>query len=389
MGREAIEKRMKEIKALLESEEDINLDELETELRGLDEKLKHIEKRAKIASEIVLGGHTTEMIEKKEERAAEVDVKETKEYRSAFLKTLLGKPLTEMEKRSITSADSSAGVAIPTETYEVFFDKMVKVAPMLSEITLLRVQGNVNFAVQGNRAAAAKHTENAAVTPSEDTFVKVALAGFEIMKVLRISQTVKTMSVNAFEDWLTTMLAEDVAEQIENYIINGSGTDEPKGVAKAATYTDGTNAVEYTNAGIITYDEIQEMIGYLPARYDKKAKFLCNKKFLFNQLAKIKDDQKRPIFVPNMNQSVPQNVMGYDIIISDKVPNGEAYLGDFTKIVGNLSQDVKVDSSTESGFLNNSIDFRGTALFDCDIALSGCVYQNQRSRSGVKRIKNR
>ena len=370
MGREAIEKRMKEIKALLESEEDINLDELETELRGLDEKLKHIEKRAKIASEIVLGGHTTEMIEKKEERAAEVDVKETKEYRSAFLKTLLGKPLTEMEKRSITSADSSAGVAIPTETYEVFFDKMVKVAPMLSEITLLRVQGNVNFAVQGNRAAAAKHTENAAVTPSEDTFVKVALAGFEIMKVLRISQTVKTMSVNAFEDWLTTMLAEDVAEQIENYIINGSGTDEPKGVAKAATYTDGTNAVEYTNAGIITYDEIQEMIGYLPARYDKKAKFLCNKKFLFNQLAKIKDDQKRPIFVPNMNQSVPQNVMGYDIIISDKVPNGEAYLGDFTKIVGNLSQDVKVDSSTESGFLNNSIDFRGTALFDCDIALS-------------------
>ncbi|MEX1308587.1 MAG: phage major capsid protein [Eubacteriales bacterium] len=370
MGREAIEKRMKEIKALLESEEDINLDELETELRGLDDKLKHIEKRERIASEIVLGGHTTEMIEKKEERAAEVDVKETKEYRSAFLKTLLGKSLTEMEKRSITSADSSAGVAIPTETYEVFFDKMVKVAPMLSEITLLRVQGNVNFAVQGNRAAAAKHTENEAVTPSNDTFVKVSLAGFEIMKVLRISQTVKTMSVNAFEDWLTTMLAEDVAEQIENYIINGTGTDEPKGVANAATYTDGTNAVEYTNGGVITYDEVQEAIGYLPARYDKKAKLLCNKKFLFNQLAKIKDDQKRPIFVPNMNQSVPQNVMGYDIIISDKVANGEAYLGDFTKIVGNLSQDVKVESSTESGFLNNSIDFRGTALFDCDVALS-------------------
>ncbi len=373
MGREAIEKRMKEIKAELESDAELKpeaLDGLEVELRDLSTQLEQIVKRERIASEIQLSQHEPEKIEKRENQAAAPEIRETKEYRSAFLKSLLGKPLTEIEKRSITSADSSAGVAIPTETYEQFFDKMVKVAPMLSEITLLRVAGNVNFAVQGNRAAASQHTENAAVTPSEDTFVKVSLAGYEVMKVLRISATVKTMAVNAFEDWLTTMLAEDIAEKIEDMIINGSGTDTAKGVKFAATYTDGSNAVEYTNGGTITYDEIQEAIGYLPSRYDKKAKLLCNKKFIFNQLAKIKDDQKRPIFVPNMNQNVPMNVMGYDIIVSDKVANGEAYLGDFTKIVGNLSQDVKVESSTQSGFLNNSIDFRGTALFDCDCALS-------------------
>jgi len=45
------------------------------------------------------------------------------------------------------------------------------------------------------------------------------------------------------------------------------------------------------------------------------------------------------------------------------------YFGNYKKVVGNLAQDVLVESSTQSGFLSNSIDFRGTAIFDCDIAL--------------------
>jgi len=62
------------------------------------------------------------------------------------------------------------------------------------------------------------------------------------------------------------------------------------------------------------------------------------------------------------------NVAGYPVLIDDNVAANEAYLGDFAKVVGNLSSDIKIDRSTESGFLNNSIDYRGTAIFDCDVA---------------------
>ena len=60
---------------------------------------------------------------------------ESKEYRSAFLKNLMGKELT-VEERAVIASANVAG-AIPTETQNNIFAKVVEKAPMLDEITLL------------------------------------------------------------------------------------------------------------------------------------------------------------------------------------------------------------------------------------------------------------
>jgi HK97 family phage major capsid protein len=299
------------------------------------------------------------------------EVRSAPEYRSAFLKRLQGKSLTEVEKRAYDSGTTSGGAyVIPTQTSTTLFDKMTKIAPMLNEITLLRVAGNVKFGVEGTRNAAAKHTENAAVTPAADTITYVELGSYEYMKVIRISKTIQTMAINAFEAWLVDMLAEDIAVQIENAIINGDGDGDPKGVAYARTWTAGSTSIEFTNAGAPTFDNVVDMIALLPARYDGNAKFLTSKTFLYSYLAKIKDDSKQPILVRDMVNGLTMRLMGFEVLISDKVDAKTMFLGDFRKVVGNLAQDVTVESSVESGFLSNSIDFRGTAMFDCDIAMA-------------------
>lgn len=373
-----IEKRLTEIKVELEND-NADIDALEKEVKELTEERKaiqeKIERRKEIMANIVSGEGTiiTDFIPNKEERKFEnmtkEEILETPEYRSAFLKKLLGKPLTEAEERAYTSADNSAGAVIPTLTASELFDKMVAIAPMIDEITLLRVAGNVKFAIENVRDAATKHTENAAVTPAGDNLAYVTLAGYEYIKVIRISKTVQTMSINAFENWLTDMLAEDIAVAIENDIINGNGTSGPKGVEYAATWVAGENLIEYANGGSPTFDNVMDMIAALPLRYHSGAKFLCNSKFLYGKLAKIKDDQKQPILVKDMANGLQFRIMGFPVLLSDKVADGVMYFGNFKKIVGNLAQDVTVESSTQSGFLNNSIDFRGTAIFDCDIAL--------------------
>ena len=170
----------------------------------------------------------------------------TEEYRVAWLKNLQGIELNETEKRDYTSAADSSGGAIPTETSEALFNKMTVIAPMLSEITLLRVAGNVQFTAEGVRNAAVQHAENGAITASTDALVKVSLTGYEFNKLLYISKTVQTMSVNAFESWLIDMIAEDIAVAIEDQIINGSGSSAPKGIAKAATWSTASNLVEVT-----------------------------------------------------------------------------------------------------------------------------------------------
>lgn len=373
-----IEKRLAEIKVELEND-NADIDALEKEVKELTEERKaiqeKIERRKEIMANIVSGEGTiiTDFIPNKEERKFEnmtkEEILETPEYRSAFLKKLLGKPLTEAEERAYTSADNSAGAVIPTLTASELFDKMVAIAPMIDEITLLRVAGNVKFAIENVRDAATKHTENAAVTPAADSLAYVTLAGYEYIKVIRISKTVQTMSINAFENWLTDMLAEDIAVAIENDIINGDGVSGPKGVEYAATWVAGENLIEYANGGSPSYDNVMDMIAALPLRYHSGAKFLCNSKFLYGKLAKIKDDQKQPILVKDMANGLQFRIMGFPVLLSDKVADGVMYFGNFKKIVGNLAQDVTVESSTQSGFLNNSIDFRGTAIFDCDIAL--------------------
>lgn len=296
-------------------------------------------------------------------------VRDTPEYKSAFFKRLQGKTLTEVEERAYITSDAGvAGAVIPTETANTIFDKMVKIAPMLNEVTLLRVAGNLRFAVENVRADAAIHTENAATTPASDTLAYVDLAGFEYVKIQRVSKTVSTMAIPAFESWLTKVLAEDIAVQLENAIINGNGSGAPKGIEYARTWTNNSTGIDFDTA--VTYDHILNLIALLPARYDGSAKFLMGKGMFYQQIMNIKDAEGNPIVARDFVNAAQMKILGYPVIISDKVAASTAYLGDFTKIVANLAQDITVDKSAESGFTANAIDYRGAALFDCDIALT-------------------
>jgi HK97 family phage major capsid protein len=225
----------------------------------------------------------------------------------------------------------------------------------------------VKFAIEGTRNVAAIHTENAAITPATDTLTYVTLAGYEYAKVIRISKTVATMAIDAFETWLVNMLAEDIARAIEDDIINGTDSNEPKGVEKANTWTTGT--LISVAASALDFDDIMDLIALLPNGYMSNAKFLCNSRMFYGTLAKIKDAEGSPIYVRDMESGVGFRIMGFPVILSDYVANNTAYFGDFSKVIGNLSQDIMVESSTQSGFLANAIDFRGTAIFDCDIAV--------------------
>ena len=367
-----IEERKLEIRSILESDQKLEkdeLDKLEAELRDLESEKKDIEKRRAIAEGIQAGTVQTRNIGNftnnnvPEQRSIE-EIISTPEYRSAFLKKLLGRSLTEAEERVYTLAPNTAGAAVPTQTYNKIFDQMTKIAPMLSNITLLRVPGNLRLAVQGVRNPAQAHQELAAVNPAADTLVSVSLTGYEFIKVLRISATIRAMAIDAFEDWLARTLGEDLAVAIDNEIINGPTVSGD--IASAQVWNAGTNYVQYQNN--ISYEDICNCIAMLPSAFDANAKWLMNKSTFYQQIMQITDTNGNLIAIQSLADGGAWRIMGYPVLIDDNVDAGVVYFGDFTKVVGNLSQDIRVESSAESGFLNNAIDFRGTAIFDCNIA---------------------
>lgn len=368
-----IESRMAEILTEVETadagvleERDKESKELEARKAELIARKEELEAEERAAAEVAEGKTSEEVELPTEERnttMGKIYGIDSEEYRSAFSKTLMGKELTEAEQRAYATTD--AANAVPTILSDKFFEKMKKLAPMISEITLFRAAGNLKFTTEGVRTSAAIHTENTTMSIADDSVINVSLGGEEFTKVISLSQATLVMSVPQFEDWLVDMLAGDIARYIDNYIINGAS-----GGIVTMVSTSTTNKVTQTATTGYGYKDLIKLVGLLPAAYDAEAKFLINKTVLWNDIYGITDTNERPIFDP-----VERKLLGYDVIIDDYVPTNkkQVYLGKFKDVVGNLAQDVKVDKSAESGFLRNATDYRGSAIFDSKLAKNDAI----------------
>ena len=361
----AIKKEIEERGDAMKAEE---IDALEKETKELTEEraglIAAAEKRNGILDNIAKGaGIVSRTFEQKQDNADPDDPFGTPEYRSAWLKNLRRLPLTDAEKRAYANASGTGAEVVPTQTANEIISKVKKLAPMLNEVTLLHVKGAVKFAVEGTNNDAAIHKENAAITAAADTLTTVTLTGYEIIKLVQISDTVMTMSIAAFESWIVDMLAEAIARKVENFFINGTGSSQPKGIDKANTW--GTeNSVTVTKAGSLTAANVQTLIGLLNAGYDRNAKFAMSKKTLFTDFMPLQDNSKNHIVTVQGNNYF---VYGYPVLLSDYVKEHEAFLGDFKKVCANLAENINVKNAYDID--TNSYKYSGIAIFDCTPAI--------------------
>lgn len=369
-----IEKRLKEIKdrkaeirSLLEGDGEINIEELETELRGLNAEAERLESRRNVEQLLNDGSVSGSPIVTPApivRRYTEED--EQRLYRSAWVKTLQGKPLDDAEKRAYTTGATSAGAAIPTNVANDILKKMYEVSPILQRCRILHVPGNFTYPVEGTTEDAALHTEGAAITPSADTIVGVKLTGYEITKLISVSRAASAMTVAAFESFLTDIIGEAVARRIENYIFTGSGSNQPGGVKTAGkgasgAYTDNTDQVTVGASAALTEANIVSLYGMLGSGYERNAVWCMRKATFFSSFYPLMNKSKNNLIEFANGRYY---VMGNEVYFTGSVPANEAYLGDYSYIIGNYSQDITITSSDQSGLRYNSIDYLAACVFD-------------------------
>lgn len=336
--KEEIEARKVEIREEVESTDDIEkVEELEKEVDALNEEETQIEEQSK--NEEVAEEMKEEKSAIKEIKMEERKMENKKEYRDIYLSNLMGKELNE-EERSILVAEDGA---IPTETQNTIFEKVVKKAPMLDEITLLNVKGNVSFYVEGTRTDGSDHTEGADISESNVPLIKVDLAGTEIVKLVTISDTVKQMSVQAFETWLTDMLSDSIANAIESKIFN-------------KIETTGTAV-----SGSLDASGLRSLVAGLPAGYENGAKFYANKSVFYNNVLALQDLSKNELVT---REGGKYFILGYEVVISDKA--SKISFGNAKKFVGNLAEDINIHSQYNIG--NNTYSYSGVAIYDGKVA---------------------
>lgn len=375
MTLEEVKEELKKIVEKLESSDDMTdeeISELEEKAAKLEAEKRSLitkaEKRKETLEKIKRNstGYDVETAEegKEERNMNEENIRSSKEYRSAFLKRLQRKDLTEAEERALTTASSSVGAVIPTITQNLIIEKVFQVAPLLNEITLLRVDGNVTFAVESTVNDATLHTEGATITESGDVLIPVSLGQYEVNKYITISKSVSKMSIDAFETWITNMLGKMIAKAITNLIINGTGSSQPKGIDKAATWGD-ENSVTVAKTGSLSEANVLTLVGLLNGGYDANAKWLMSKKTLINDFRPLQDKSKNDIFV---KENGTYYIEGYPVLLDERVAEHDAFLGDLTMYVGNLGEEVTVDHDKKLS--SNSFEFLGSAMFDGKPAVS-------------------
>lgn len=370
---ETIETRLAEIDKKLSAENveeltEAELDAMTEEVRSLkDERtsiLNAAEKRASLEKAIAEGRTsgvdvTPNLFDggKKDMEERTIDAV-SMEYRNAWLKNIRGLELNEVEQRALTTVASSVGAAVPTTTVNKIIDKVKEYCPILNKIELLHIKGNVTLPAEGTTADAQKHAEGATITADKDTLIKVTLAGYEITKLVTVSKSVETMSIDAFETWLVNKIARKVSDKIGALIFNGTGTGEAQGI-NAITWS-ATNSITVAKDAALTEANVTGVVALMNSGYFAGAEWYMSSSTFFADFHPLMNKSKNNVVT---EENGVYRIMGKVVNFDERVTAHEAFLGDcYLGYIGNLQEDVNVTSQFVTR--ENAYDFLGCAIFD-------------------------
>ena len=254
-----IETRKAEIRTILDSDQEFDVDALTEEVRRLDAEKAEIEERAAKEAELrnAVAPSVIEEIEKnelKEERNMEnIEVRNSKEYIDAYAEYL--KSGDDKECRALLTENVSGRVAVPELVYDIIKTAWDREG-IMSLVRKSYLKGNLKVGFEMSSTDAVIHTEGQAA-PAEETLVLgiVNLVPASIKKWITVSDEAIDLRGEAFiryiYDELTYRIAKKAADDLVAKIIASpaanTSTSPAVPVVTAASISIGTIASAIAN----------------------------------------------------------------------------------------------------------------------------------------------
>ena len=345
------------------SAEDVeNLEARRAEVEALDAE---IEARKAAAAEEARKAEEAAKLDGKpifeEEKRMNYSV-ESPEYRSGLLKDLLGKELTEEERTAIsyvaTTGDTTHGAAyvLPREMLNQIWDLIDDQHSILGDITLYRTGTILEIAkrIEIEQGDAASVNENAANDDEVNKFAKVTLSGKDFSKHVDISYAMAQMSIEAFESFLVNEIADRMGAALAADVVTEITTN----------YDSTNNAVEGAEEDVIGWADVAGALATL-----KNAKGECvvygRQATIYKYLVGMVDTTGRPIYQPNAQAGAQGTLVGFPVKVEDAVPADTLLIGYPKQVVGNMIQDIMVES--DRNIKKHVITYAGYARFECEL----------------------
>lgn len=363
----AIETRKAEIGTAMETkDEKVDLSEVRKEAESLNEevaKLKaeeaEIRKAAEAAEELTKNPAKGQIVENRKEDAK----MEEMEIRKGFMDYVRTGKMTEEYRAAVTTTD--AGIAIPRPVANKIFEQLSVYGNILPECDIEHYKGGVQIPVLSVKPVAEIVGEGKGSADQSLQTVTVSFNFYKLRCKLPITLETSTMAIDAFEQMITAKVAEAMAKAIDNYIINGTGTNQPKGVL-AETVADADRNVVLAK---MNFAQITAMEAAIPAAYDSTTKYYMNKK-TFMALYSMKDNNNSVVIGTGLGGKPAYNILGRDVILTDLVPSIDsakagatvAFAANMKDYVVNVNQDVVIRKYEDNE--TDDIVTKAVMLFD-------------------------
>ena len=363
MNVEQLEARQAELAGLPTDE--VSTEELEERANELEAIKAELEARAQAAKEAEeLRQEVAEsqdpvmkefkMEEKKMEERFAVN---SPEYRDAFLRKLQGKEITAEERAAVT-----ATAAIPTQTMNEIVHRL-ELNPMIAAVDLTQIPGYVTYPAESSINNAAWVDMDTAATDASDALQAIQLGAYKLIKTVEISADVDAMSIDAFEAWLVSRLANKIEKALDAGILTGTGTTQATGIATTKSTADGT----FKRAGI-KWGDICGIMGKLPGEYHPNASFVMNPTLFFGKVLGMTDTAGQRVVVNEPQADRKFNLLGYPVIVDGNCGAEDIIFGDLKAYKLNLAKAIEVKRSEEAEFRKGAAVYRAMTLADGKLA---------------------
>lgn len=313
---------------------------------------------------------------------------DAKIYENAWAKYIQGKKLDAKEQEifdrvnaefnnTYTHDTSNTSILIPETVVAGIWKRAAEMYPLLGDVRKFNVRGTLTLKKHTGIAAGDANFYDEATTTGdeENTFAEITLSGCELAKAITITWKLRSMAMEEFIPFIQNELAERIGAALGTAIARGAGPSsnpsnprEPEGIETALLAEAGTpQVVTYDDSASstnkLTYDKITEAIAKIHSSYLNGASIYANNATIWTKLATLKDNEGRPLFIPDVTSGGVGRMFGMVVKPDAGVSAGSIIIGNaYEGYIMNTNEPMSI--ATEEHVKVRTVDYAAYTIVD-------------------------
>lgn len=224
----------------------------------------------------------------------EEDLTNSLEYRKAFMNyATTGMPIpSKFQNANANTKTTDVSVVIPNTVLSRIIEKLEASGMILPLVTRTSYKGGVSIPTSNVKPVATWVAEGVGSDRQKKATGSIVFGAYKLRCAISNSLEVEVMALPIFETAFINNVVDAMTKALEQSIITGTGTNQPKGILTETPAT-GQN-IDIAKASNLDYGVLTSAEAALPLAYENEAVWFMTKKTFMAFIGMV-DSQKQPI----------------------------------------------------------------------------------------------